>query len=74
MIKSLEELFEDLKAGDVGALGFIYSETHKGVFTFVLPILQDYHLAEDVTEQTFVSVYEKAKQIQETGSSLLQKT
>ena len=62
MIKTLEEAFISLKEGDIEALNFIYKETHKGVFMFVLPILEDYHLAEDITEQTFVSVYEKARQ------------
>lgn len=62
MINSLEGAIELLKEGNVDALGYIYNETRKGVFTFVLPMLRDYYKAEDITEQTFVQVYEKIKQ------------
>ena len=48
-----------LKDGDTNSLAVIYDLTSKGVFTFVLPIVKDYATAEDVMQQTYISVYEK---------------
>lgn len=55
----LEKAMVALQKGDGDALGEIYQLTSKGIFTFVLPILHDYQLAEDVMQDTFVSCYEK---------------
>jgi RNA polymerase sigma factor (sigma-70 family) len=53
----LEKAMVSLQNGDKSKLGEIYEITSKGVFTFVLPILHDYQLAEDVMQQTYVSCY-----------------
>jgi RNA polymerase sigma-70 factor (ECF subfamily) len=45
-------------------LADIYTLTSKGVFTFVLPILRDYQLAEDVMQDTYVSCYDNIKSYQ----------
>lgn len=50
-----------LQNGDTNALATIYDLTYKGVFTFVLPIVKDYSIAEDVMQATYISVYENAK-------------
>lgn len=55
----LEKAMKALKEGDTDALGEIYSLTSKGVFVFVLPLLRDYQLAEDVMQDTYVTCYEK---------------
>ncbi len=70
MFKSLEEAMLQLKKGDVDALEYIYNETHKGVFTFILPILRDYTKAEDIMEQTYVHLYETADKYEQDGSAL----
>lgn len=62
MLKKLEKAMFDLKNSDDSALAIIYQIMSKGVFTFVLPILNDYHLAEDITQQTFITIYEKKNQ------------
>jgi len=60
-IKKLEKAMSLLQSGDGSALATIYEETSRGVFTFVLPILHDYQLAEDVTQETYVTCYKNIK-------------
>ncbi|MCR4562604.1 MAG: RNA polymerase sigma factor [Bacilli bacterium] len=55
--EKLEQAMCALKAGDGNALGEIYNLTSKKVFTFVLPLLRDYQLAEDVMQDTYVTCY-----------------
>lgn len=59
MKEKLEKALLNLQKGDTDALAIVYDMTSKGVFTFVLPILKDYALAEDIMQQTYVAVYEK---------------
>jgi RNA polymerase sigma factor (sigma-70 family) len=54
----LEKAMSALQKGDGNALADIYTLTSKGVFTFVLPILRDYQLAEDVMQDTYVACYD----------------
>ena len=54
----LEKAVAALQNGDGSALADVYVLTSKGVFTFVLPILHDYQLAEDVMQQTYISAYD----------------
>ena len=58
MREKLEKNIIDLQNGNVNSLGIIYDLTSKGVFTFVLPIVKDYSLAEDVMQQTYIKIYE----------------
>jgi len=64
----LEKAMKALKGGKSDALGEIYSLTSKGIFTFVLPLLNDYQLAEDVMQDTYVTCYQKI-QFYELGTS-----
>ncbi len=59
MKTTLEKALLKLQGGDTNALADIYDVTNRGVFTFILPIVKDYALAEDVMEQTYIAVYEK---------------
>ena len=71
--KNLKKLKKDmaaLKSGDVSALEGIYELTSRGVFSFVLPILRDYDKAEDIMQQTYVSLYEKIDQYDEKKNPL----
>ena len=56
--QKLEKAIAALQKGDSNALGDIYVLTSKGIFTFVLPILHDYQIAEDVMQQTYISCYD----------------
>jgi RNA polymerase sigma-70 factor (ECF subfamily) len=62
--EKLEKAVIRLREGDSNALAEIYEITSRGVFTFVLPILHDYQLAEDVMQQTFVTAYENIQSYQ----------
>jgi RNA polymerase sigma-70 factor (ECF subfamily) len=62
--EKLEKAVIRLRQGDSNALAEIYEITSRGVFTFVLPILHDYQLAEDVMQQTFVTAYENIQSYQ----------
>jgi len=57
----LEKAMIALQNGDSNALATVYEQMSKGVFTFVLPVLHDYQLAEDVMQDTFVSAYHAIK-------------
>lgn len=59
--EKLEKAMLSLQKGDTDALADIYLLTSKGVFTFVLPLLHDYQLAEDVMQDTYVSCFENIK-------------
>lgn len=56
--EKLEKAMVTLQSGKGDALAEIYSLTSRGVFTFVLPLLHDYQLAEDVMQSTYVACYE----------------
>jgi RNA polymerase sigma-70 factor (ECF subfamily) len=58
----LEKAMCALQKGDEQALGEIYGLTSRGVFTFVLPILHDYQLAEDVMQDTYVTCFDHIKE------------
>lgn len=55
--QELEKSMISLRNGNGNALADIYALTSRGVFTFVLPLLHDYQLAEDVMQDTYVSCY-----------------
>jgi RNA polymerase sigma-70 factor (ECF subfamily) len=59
--EKLEKAMSSLQKGDGNALGDVYALTSRGVFTFVLPILRDYQLAEDVMQETYVTCYDNIK-------------
>jgi len=62
--EKLEKAILRLREGDSNALSDVYEITSRGVFTFVLPILHDYQLAEDVMQQTYVTAYENIQSYQ----------
>ncbi len=61
MKEKLDNAMIALQNGDTNALAIIYELTYRGVFTFVLPIVKDYAIAEDILEQTYISVFENAQ-------------
>jgi RNA polymerase sigma-70 factor (ECF subfamily) len=60
----LEKAMCKLQDGDGNALGEIYDLTSRGVFSFVLPIIKDYQLAEDIMQQTYIRLYKSIQTYQ----------
>ncbi|MBR2974190.1 MAG: hypothetical protein IKC47_00400, partial [Clostridia bacterium] len=52
----LNLLIYRVKQGDEDAFDKLYQQTHKGVFSYVYSIVQNYHVAEDITQDTFIKV------------------
>lgn len=44
------------RAGDEQAFEVIYEETKRGLFSFVLSVCKNYHMAEDVVQNTYIKV------------------
>ena len=59
MSTKLESALQRLKEHDLDGLREIYELTSRGVFTFVLPIVGDYQLAEDIMQETYIKVTER---------------
>lgn len=65
MSNRLEDSLLKLRKGDLEGLREIYEQTSRGVFTFILPIIRDYQLAEDIMQETYVKVHDKINDYQE---------
>lgn len=57
-LKILKEKMSALQKGDVNALETIYETTRRGVYTFVYPIVKSKEKAEDITQTTYINLYE----------------
>ncbi len=55
----LEHSVEALKAGDSSAFDYVYDCTYKAVYFAVYGVLADKHLAEDITQETYVTALNK---------------
>lgn len=69
-LKQLTNALLQLQKGDVDALETVYNLTRRGVFTFVLPIMGSKESAEDITQTTYVHLYEKIDQYDKTKNPL----
>ena len=49
-----------LTQGDLESLGVLYYRYGKAIFGFMLYLLKDQHLAEEVTQEVFLNVWPKA--------------
>jgi RNA polymerase sigma-70 factor (ECF subfamily) len=67
--KKLDKLMVNLKAGSTSALQDIYSECYKGVYSFIYPILRNSADCEDVTQNTFIQVYQTKDKYNEEYSA-----
>lgn len=59
MSTKLESALQRLKGHDLDGLREVYELTSRGVFTFVLPIVGDYQLAEDIMQETYIKVNDR---------------
>ncbi len=66
----LEPLMLRMQAGDQQALGELYHRTRTAVYGLALSYLKHSHDAEDVTQDTFVRVWENAHQYRPMGTPL----
>ncbi len=56
-----EELINKISSGDIESLHKLYELTSKGIYAFVLSILKNPDEAEDVLQDVFLTIYNKAK-------------
>ena len=66
----LERLLSGVAGGDREALAQLYHRTRTAVYGLALSYLKNAHDAQDVTQDTFVRVWEKAPQYQSKGKPL----
>ena len=66
----LEQLLERVALGDTEALGALYGKTRGAVYGLALSILKSAHDAQDITQDTFVKVWEAAGSYRSQGSPM----
>jgi len=59
--KELDLLMRKIAVGDDNAFALLYEKTKRGIFAFVYSYLQNYADTEDVMQETFIAVKQKAK-------------
>lgn len=55
-----DKLIKDIANGSMEALHTLYEKTHKSVYAFALSITKNTHDAEDILQDTFLKIYQKA--------------
>ena len=68
--RELERLLSGVAAGDREALAQLYHRTRTAVYTLALSYLKNAHDAQDVTQDTFVRVWDSAPQYRPQGSPM----
>lgn len=68
--KELEPLLIAVAAGEQEALAALYDRTRAAVYALALSILKNTHDAQDVTQDTFVRVWDSAPQYRPQGSPM----
>jgi len=65
--KRLELLLKNIASGDKDSLAELYSQTVTAVYAMALSILRDANDAQDVTQDTFVRIWDNAKKYRAKG-------
>ena len=65
-----EHALRRLASGDMGALEIIYDKLGKRIYLLAYSILGDTHAAEDVMQETFVRICEKAPALRDGGNAI----
>lgn len=68
--KELERLLADIAGGDRDALAALYSRTRTAVYGHALSVVKNAHDAQDVTQDTYVRVWESAPMYRPQGSPM----
>lgn len=66
----LDRLLRAVAAGDREALAQLYRQTHAAVYGLSLSYLKNAHDAQDVTQDTFVRIWDNAPQYRSAGSPM----
>jgi RNA polymerase sigma factor (sigma-70 family) len=62
-------LLNRIKSGDKDALTELWYITKDGVYTFIYSIFYDKQLAEDVVQETFISIYNNARHFEKNDNA-----
>lgn len=68
--KDLDRLLLEIAAGNQDALAMLYNQTRTAVYGLALSYLKNAHDAQDVTQDTFIRVWDCANQYQSHGSPM----
>ncbi len=68
--RELDRLLLAVGAGDREAFGEVYERTRAAVYATVLGVLGDHHEAQDVTQDTFVRIWEASPGYRSQGSPM----
>lgn len=68
--KELDRLLADVARGDQDALSGLYHRTRAAVYAMALSILKNTHDAQDVTQDTFVRIWDSAPQYRSRGTPM----
>lgn len=64
IFNSIKNEYDDaisrISKGDMNALSIIYTGMYKSIFKYALSIICDYNLAEDIAQETFISIAKNA--------------
>lgn len=63
-------LFQHIAAGDKEAFQFLYKETYKSIYTFLLSIVKNREEAEDLLQETYIRIRLHADQYKDQGKPL----
>ena len=65
MVKDDVQLIHDILSGDEGAFSDLVNRYRKSVHSFAWGKIGDYHIAEEITQDTFLQVYKKLPTLQD---------
>ncbi|MGM0884153.1 MAG: RNA polymerase sigma factor [Bacillota bacterium] len=63
-----QQAIERLKSGDSSALRWLMEEYGNGIIRTAAMLLKDHHLAEDVSQEVFITAFQKINQFRGNGS------
>ncbi|MDP8215225.1 MAG: RNA polymerase sigma factor [Candidatus Euphemobacter frigidus] len=61
MAQTDEQLIELCKNGDLSALEELLNQYRNPLMAFICSVVRDYHLAEDIFQETFIRIYREAR-------------
>ncbi|MDO4799453.1 MAG: RNA polymerase sigma factor [Bacillota bacterium] len=67
---ALDRLLADVATGDRGALREVYEETRTAVYGYALSIVKNREDAEDILQDTYVTIYRSAKDYRTQGKPM----
>ena len=67
-MNDLSGMLKSISTGDKDALTELYNLMHKEIYVFLLMFCKDKHTAEDIMQETFISVYENAGSYRVSGN------